>query len=144
MTDPITTPSSLEPTTGFTPTVAEAASDLRFAATEKARELAHTLGTQATTLKDRAVESAQHFRDAASERAAALRHTAGDKAETLRIAAAERAQWLQDSAVEQWSHTCETGRDIQITAEDYIRQNPTKCMFGALGLGILIGLMVRR
>ena len=31
-----------------------------------------------------------------------------------------------------------------VAAEDYIRQNPTKCVLGALGLGVLIGLIVRR
>jgi ElaB/YqjD/DUF883 family membrane-anchored ribosome-binding protein len=135
MTDPITTPDSLEPSTGFTaaPSVAQAANDLRAAAGDKAKELAQSIGTQAAAIKERAIESAQHLREAATE-----------KADALRIAAAERAHRLQESAVEQWSHTCETGKDIQITAEDYIRQNPTKCVFGALGLGILIGLMVRR
>ncbi|MBN8459980.1 MAG: DUF883 family protein [Verrucomicrobia bacterium] len=145
MTEPLSNPSGLEPTTGFTnPSVAQAANDLRTAAGEKAKELAQSITTQAAALKERAVESAQHFREVATEKASAFKQTAAEKAESLRIAAAERAHRLQESAAEQWSHTCERGKDIQITAEDYIRQNPTKCVVGALGLGILIGLMVRR
>jgi ElaB/YqjD/DUF883 family membrane-anchored ribosome-binding protein len=35
-------------------------------------------------------------------------------------------------------------KELQVTAEDYIRQNPTKCVISALGLGFLIGLIVRR
>lgn len=146
MTEPLSNPADLDPSTGLhpTPSVAQAANELRAAAGEKAKELAQSISHQAATLKERAVESAQHFRDAATEKASTLKQTAAERAETLRIAAAERAHRLQESAVEQWSHTCERSKDIQITAEDYIRQNPTKCVVGALGLGILIGLMVRR
>jgi len=146
MTEPLSTPDGLEPSAGFTtpPSVTQAANDLRAAAGEKAKEFAHTVSTQAATLKERAIESAQHFREAATERASTLKQSATEKTEALRIAAAERAHRLQESAVEQWSQTCERSKDIQITAEDYIRQNPTKCVMGALGIGILIGLMVRR
>ena len=35
-------------------------------------------------------------------------------------------------------------KELHVTAEDYIRQNPTKCVLSALGLGFLIGLIVRR
>lgn len=30
------------------------------------------------------------------------------------------------------------------TAEDYIKENPTKCVLGALGLGVVLGLIIRR
>ncbi|MCF7676018.1 MAG: hypothetical protein K9N23_20200 [Akkermansiaceae bacterium] len=146
MTEPLSTPANLDPSSDFsaTPSVTQAANDLRAAAGEKAKELAHSISSQAATLKERAVESAQHFRDVAGEKATTLKQTATERAESLRIAAAERAHRLQETATEQWSHTCERGKDIQITAEDYIRQNPTKCVVGALGIGILVGLMVRR
>jgi ElaB/YqjD/DUF883 family membrane-anchored ribosome-binding protein len=146
MTESLSTPSSLEPEAGLTqtPSVAQAANDLRIAAGEKAKEFAQSVSNQAATLKERAIESAQHFRDIATEKATALKQTAAEQAEQLRIAAAERAQRLQDSAVEQWRDTRVKGKEIQVTAEDYIRQNPTKCVLGALGLGILIGLIVRR
>jgi ElaB/YqjD/DUF883 family membrane-anchored ribosome-binding protein len=146
MTESLSTPASLEPEAGFThtPSVAQAANDLRTAAGEKAKEFAQSVSTQAATLKERAIESAQHFRDVATEKATTLKQTAADRAEILRSAATERAHRLQDSAAEQWRDTRDKGKDIQVTAEDYIRQNPTKCVLGALGLGILIGLIVRR
>lgn len=146
MTDPSSTASSLDPEVGFTsiPSVSQAANDLRAAASEKAKELAQSVSTQASALKDRAIESAQHFREVATEKANQLKVSAAEKAEELRQATAERAHKLQTSAAEQWRDTRIITKELQVTAEDYIRQNPTKCVVGALGLGILIGLIVRR
>lgn len=137
MSNPFSTPSSLDPEAGFTqspsPSIAQAANDLRAAAGEKAREFVHTAETKATALKDRAVESAQHFRDTASEKAAALK-----------AAASEKAAAFKDTASVQWEDTRVKAKELHVTAEDYIRQNPTKCVLSALGLGFLIGLIVRR
>ena len=116
-----------------TPSISQAANDLRIAASEKAREFVQTAEHKASALKGRAVESAQYFRDSATEKASALK-----------AAAAGKAQHLKESASEQWEDTRVKARELQVTAEDYIRQNPTKCVISALGLGFLIGLIVRR
>ena len=135
MSNPFSTPNSLDPEAGFTqtPSIAQAANDLRAAAGEKAREFVHTAENKAVALKDRAVESAQHFRDTASEKAAALK-----------AAASEKAAAFKDTATVQWEDTRVKAKELHVTAEDYIRQNPTKCVLSALGLGFLIGLIVRR
>lgn len=137
MSNPFSTPSSLDPEAGFTqstsPSISQAANDLRAAAGEKAREFVHTAETKATALKDRAIESAQHFRDTATEKATALK-----------TAAAEKAAAFKDTASVQWEDTRVKAKELHVTAEDYIRQNPTKCVISALGLGFLIGLIVRR
>ena len=135
MSNPFSTPEGLDPEAGFTqtPSIAQAANDLRTAAGEKAREFVHTAETKAAMLKERAVESAQHLRESATERAAAFKATA-----------AEKAQHLRESANEQWQDTRVKAKELHVTAEDYIRQNPTKCVLSALGLGFLIGLIVRR
>ncbi len=135
MSNSFSTPESLDPEAGFTksPSVAQAANDLRVAAGEKAKEVVQTAETKAAVFKERAVESAQHFRDAATEKATALKS-----------AAAERAQHLKESATEQWQDTRVKAKELHVTAEDYIRQNPTKCVLSALGAGFLIGLIVRR
>lgn len=124
MSNPFSTPSSLDPEAGFTqtPSIGQAANDLRTAAGEKARELVHTAESKAAVLKERAVESAQHFRETAAQKASALKATAS----------------------EQWDDTRVRAKELHVTAEDYIRQNPTKCVLSALGLGFLIGLIVRR
>ena len=135
MSNPFPTPVSSDPETGVTPTpsISQAANDLRAAAGEKARELVQSAETKAAALKERAVESAQHFRDGAAVKASAL------KAVTT-----EKAQHLKESASDQWEDTRVKARELHVTAEDYIRQNPTKCVVSALALGFLIGLIVRR
>jgi ElaB/YqjD/DUF883 family membrane-anchored ribosome-binding protein len=124
MSNPFSTPASLDPEAGFTqtPSIGQAANDLRTAAGEKARELVQTAESKAAALKERAVESAQHFRETATQKASALKA----------------------SATEQWEDTRVRAKELHVTAEDYIRQNPTKCVLSALGLGFLIGLIVRR
>lgn len=135
MSNPFSSTDSLDPEAGFvhTPSISQAANDLRAAAGEKAREIVHTAESKAAVLKERAVESAQHFRDVAAEKATALR-----------TAAAEKAHHLKETATEQWQDTRVKAKELHVTAEDYIRQNPTKCVLGALGLGFLVGLIVRR
>lgn len=135
MSNQFSTPENLEPEAGFTPSpsIAQAASDLRAAAGEKAREFVQSAEAKAAALKERAIEAGQHLRENASEKAAALKH-----------AASEKAQQFKESASEQWQDTRVKAKELQITAEDYIRQNPTKCVLSALGLGFVIGLIVRR
>ena len=135
MSNPFSTPSSLDPEAGFTqtPSISQAANDLRSAAGEKVREIAQTAESKATEIKERAVEGAQHFREVATEKASAFKSSAP-----------ERAQHLRESATEQWQDTRVKAHELHVTAEDYIRQNPTKCVISALGLGFLIGLIMRR
>lgn len=115
------------------PSIAQAANDLRAAAGEKAREFVHTAESKAAVLKERAIDTAQQFRETATEKATALK-----------AAATERTQHLRESATEQWQDTRVKAKELHVTSEDYIRQNPTKCVLSALGIGFLIGLIVRR
>jgi ElaB/YqjD/DUF883 family membrane-anchored ribosome-binding protein len=135
MSTPFSTPNSLDPEAGFTetPSVTQAANDLRAAAGEKAREFVHTAEERANALKERAVESAQHFRETATEKASALKSVA-----------TERAAQFRETANEQWDDTRVKAKEFQVNAEDYIRQNPVQCVISALGVGFLIGLIVRR
>ena len=124
MSNSFSATNSLESESDFAqaPSVAKAANDLRVAAGERAREFVHTAEDKAAAFKDRAVESAQY-----------LRETATDK-----------AQAFKSAANEQWQETQIRAKELHVTAEDYIRENPTKCVLGALGAGLLIGLIVRR
>lgn len=137
---------SLDPEAGFTksPSVGQAANDLRAAAGEKAKEIAHQATDQAKAIKERAVESAQHLREVATDKALAFKAAATEKAETLKQAATGKANEFRHSADEQWRETRIKAKELQITTEDYIRQHPTRCVAGALGLGFLIGLIARR
>lgn len=114
--------STLDNAATGTPSIAQAANDLRAAAGERAREFVHTTESKASALKERALESAQQ----------------------LRQTAAEKSQHLRESATEHWQETRVKAQELHSSAEDYIRQNPTKCVLGALGVGFLIGLITRR
>jgi ElaB/YqjD/DUF883 family membrane-anchored ribosome-binding protein len=143
MNDPYATDAStLDSNAGFTaiPSVSQAANDLRAAAGEKIKDLT----AQAASLKDRAVESATHFRDLTAEKAREARTAATEKAAAFKSAAGEKAQHFKEIANEQWSETREKAREAHSSAEDYIREHPTKCVLGAVGIGFLIGLIVRR
>ena len=73
-------------------------------------------------MKANAVNKAQNFRDFAGERAATFKEEAGVK--------------FKQGALK--------AKELHHTAEDYIRENPTKAVLGALGAGVIIGLIMRR
>lgn len=133
------------------PSPSAAASDLRSAASEFAK----TTGEQATHVKDCAVEAANalkataaekvdHYKAVATEKAEHYKTVATEKAEHYKAVATEKAEQVKQSAQLQWDDTRVKAKEIQVTAEDYIRQNPTKAVLGALGVGFLIGLITRR
>ncbi len=146
MSNPFSNSNSIDTEAGFapTPSIAQAASELRAAAGEKAREFAQLADEKASSLKERAVESAHQFRETAAERATQFRAAASEKATAFKIAASDKASQFKDTANEQWQDTRVKAKELHVTAEDYIRQNPTKCVLSALGAGFLIGLIARR
>ena len=86
----------------------------------------------------------EDFRETAAERATQFKAAASEKATAFKAAATDKASQLKDTANEQWQDTRVKAKELHVTAEDYIRQNPTKCVLSALGAGFLIGLIVRR
>lgn len=120
--------SGLEPEAGFAADstsssgLAKAAHDLRVAAGEKAKGLAHAAEEKAAALKERAAASAEQFRSTATE----------------------KAQQFRETATEKWNDGRVRAKELHGTAEDYVRQNPTKSVLIALGTGFLVGLLVRR
>lgn len=121
------------------PSVSDAASELRHAA----GDFANATGAQAAKLKDRAVETAQSLKATATEKADHFKAVATEKADHYKAVATEKVQHAKESAQQQWEETRVKAKEIQVTAEDYIRQNPTKAVLGALGVGFLIGLIAR-
>jgi len=72
--------------------------------------------------KEDAINKAQNFRNFAGQRAASIKQEAGVK--------------IRQGA--------QKAKEFHHSAEDYVRENPTKAVAGALGIGILIGLIMRR
>ncbi len=120
--------------------VASAANDLRTAA----GDFAKTTGEQAAHVKDRAIETANALKASAVQKAEQLKTVAVEKAEHFKTVATEKASHVKEVAQLQWDETRVRAKEIHVTAEDYIRENPTKAVLGALGVGFLIGLIVRR
>lgn len=120
-------PFSTAPSAGA-PSVSDAVSELRHAA----GDFAAATGAEATKIKDRAFDAAQ-----------SLKATATEKADHYKAVATEKVQHAKESAQHQWEETRVKAKEIHVTAEDYIRQNPTKAVLGALGVGFLIGLIAR-
>lgn len=109
-------PFSTTQTTGA-PSVSDAVSELRHAA----GDFAAATGAEAARFKERAVETAS----------------------SMKATATDKVQHARETAQQQWQETRVKAMEIHITAEDYIRQNPTKAVLGALGVGFLIGLIAR-
>jgi ElaB/YqjD/DUF883 family membrane-anchored ribosome-binding protein len=87
------------------------------------------LQSAAGDLKEAASAKVENIRQAAEQKADELREAAQGKAEELR-GAAENAKSLAKS----W----------QAEGEAYVRENPTKAILVALGIGILVGLLLRK
>lgn len=123
MSDPYSSTPIFDPESGFatansSASVSQAANDLRAAAGEKVREVS----AQAASIKEKALETAQNFR----------------------VLTADKTKEIRAAAAEQWEGTRDKAKEFHVTAEEYIREHPTKCVLSALGAGFLIGLIVRR
>ena len=86
--------------------------------------------------EDKMQSSADHVRRAADQ----ARQAAGD----LRSAAGAVAEEYRGRAEEVWQDASNRVRSFQDDAEQYVRDNPTKAIFSALGIGFVLGLIFRR
>jgi ElaB/YqjD/DUF883 family membrane-anchored ribosome-binding protein len=65
-------------------------------------------------------------------------------ADDLKSAAGAMAQDYRDRAEQVWGDAKYKARSFQEDGEDYVRENPTKAVFTALGIGFILGLIFRR
>ncbi len=65
-------------------------------------------------------------------------------AEDLRSAATGMAQEYRGKAEQAWGDATSRARTLQEDGEQYVRENPTKAVFTALGIGFLLGMIFRR
>jgi ElaB/YqjD/DUF883 family membrane-anchored ribosome-binding protein len=65
-------------------------------------------------------------------------------AEDLRSAAGSMADQYRGRAEEVWNDASDRVRSFQEDTEQYVRENPTKAVFTALGIGFVLGLIFRR
>ncbi len=135
------------PSAAFTdsPDASSAADDLRAAAAGKTPNRPTSQTEQkALALKEAAAEKAARLRDFAGEKASDLKTAATGKIEAIREGAGETASQLREVASERWQDTRERARELHHSMEDYVRENPTKSILTAVGVGFVVGLLIRR
>jgi ElaB/YqjD/DUF883 family membrane-anchored ribosome-binding protein len=84
--------------------------------------------------------SREHARKAAED----LKSAAGAFAEEYRGKAEQAWGEARGKAEQAWGDARERVRTFQDDAEQYVRENPTKAVLTALGIGFVLGLIFRR
>ncbi|MBK1790216.1 DUF883 family protein [Persicirhabdus sediminis] len=111
-----------EPTSGKLDVAKEKARQIANEASDKAHELKASAAERAAHLKAIAEERSQHARAVAAERTAQLKQVSNEKIQQSRVKA----------------------RECHASTEEYIRQHPTKSVLTALGVGFVVGLLIRK
>jgi ElaB/YqjD/DUF883 family membrane-anchored ribosome-binding protein len=94
--------------------------------------------------KDNLKDAAGDLKEAAKAKVEDFRQAAGQKADELRGAAQSRAQELRDAAESTWSDASSEAKSWQAEGEAFVRDNPSKAVLIALGVGLLLGFMLRK
>lgn len=89
-------------------------------------------------------EKVESGRDHARKAVEDLRSAAEEKTAAIRSAAEAKAQELRHRAEEAWHQTRDRAKTWQSDGEQYIRENPTRAVLTALGVGFVVGLLFRR
>ena len=84
--------------------------------------------------------SKTHARKAAED----LKSGAGMMAEDLKSTAGAMAEEYRGKAEQVWGDARDRARTLQEDGEQYVRENPIKAVFTALGIGFVLGLIFRR
>jgi len=98
----------------------------------------------AESAKDHVKAAADDFKAAASAKAEEIRRAAEQKAAELRAVASDRAREFKGAAQGAWSDARSKAKTWQSESEMYIRDNPMKAVFVAMGVGFVLGLLFRK
>jgi ElaB/YqjD/DUF883 family membrane-anchored ribosome-binding protein len=99
------------------------------------QKMSATAGAQ-----DKLQSSKDHARRAAED----LKSAAGAFAGEYRGKAEQAWGEYRGKAEQAWGEARDRARTFQEDAEQYVRENPTKAIFTALGIGFVLGLIFRR
>lgn len=94
----------------------------------------------AEELRNAASQKAQELKSAAEARAQQFKDAAGQFKET----ATHRAEEFKSAANEAWSDARGKYDDIRAEAERYTREKPLQAVLTAFGVGLFVGLILRR
>jgi ElaB/YqjD/DUF883 family membrane-anchored ribosome-binding protein len=88
--------------------------------------------------------AAEGLKAAAADKIGDLRETLGERTEEWRKAAEEKAKEASRAAEHVWSSTTLKGQDWLTQGEAYVRKNPAQAVLIALGVGIVVGISLRK
>jgi ElaB/YqjD/DUF883 family membrane-anchored ribosome-binding protein len=94
--------------------------------------------------KDHLRPAARDIKEAVSAKVEDIRQAAAQKTNELREAAQGKAQEFGGAAESAWADARSQAKNWQAEGEAYVRDNPTKAVFIALGAGFVLGLLLRK
>lgn len=94
--------------------------------------------------KASAMKAAEELRNAASQKAQELRSAATERAQQFRATAEERAQDFRDYADKAFTDARERYADLRTEGEKFVREKPLQAVLTAFGVGLFMGLILRR
>jgi ElaB/YqjD/DUF883 family membrane-anchored ribosome-binding protein len=101
-------------------------------------------GQQTSAANADAQNKLQSSKDHARKAAEDLKSAAGAFADEYRGKAEQAWGDARGKAEQAWGDARSRVRTFQDDAEQYVRENPTKAIFTALGIGFVLGLVFRR
>ena len=111
-------------------------------------ETVEKTATEATATAD-TQDRLKAARDYACAQYEKLRRATAEQMDVVRKYTAEQmgnVRKYTDEACEQinagWDVTCAKAKDLHEAGEQYVKANPTGTVLGALGLGVIIGLLI--
>jgi ElaB/YqjD/DUF883 family membrane-anchored ribosome-binding protein len=107
-------------------------------------ETAATAESMLNDGKHHASQAVNEIRAAAEAKAAELRATAEAKAAEFRATAEAKAAEFRSKAEHTYSDAVNRAQTFRGESEHWIRENPTRAVLTAMGVGFIIGLMFRK
>ena len=107
---------------------------------EENKNMTQGTGSAPAAAQNKFESSKTHVRQAAED----FKSAAGVVAEEWKSAAGAKADEYRGKAEQAWDDARERARTLQEDGEQYVRENPTKAVFTALGIGFVLGLIFRR
>lgn len=85
-----------------------------------------------------ACDRLQAARQFAEQQYEKLRHATADQMESVLNYTEQARKQLNEG----WNVTCDKARELHKAGEAYVKENPTSTVMGALGVGVLLGLLL--
>lgn len=129
------------------PSLEHAKGDLKTAGTLAAgavTEVAGVVAQQADYARQAAAGRFSQAREFAASKVSQIRRVAGVQATQIRNYAAEKASIVRQKASEGWDETRDKAKQLHESGEEYVKAHPTKSVLIALGVGMVLGCLLRR